>query len=160
VECLSYKAADECLICAERFRLVGKVCSKLNLSDCLYSYDDQTCDVCNGLRSEEDAKLCTLTKFTTTGCLSCKKENEKEVCEACSFGYVMNNSKECVETEGANLGCGVLDSSDKCVSCSYGYYVTSKDSAMPVTCAKSHLYAGVTIINELFMIMLGSFILK
>ena len=57
--------------------------------------------------------------------------------------------------EGANLGCAMMDSNDVCVSCTYGYYVTSKDSATPVTCAKSDRYSGVSRIYGFMLIFLS-----
>ena len=71
-ECHAYKGAAECQVCGPSHRLNDKVCSKLNLTSCLYSTDDVTCDLCDGMRSEDDAKLCTGNACSAIGCMSCK----------------------------------------------------------------------------------------
>ena len=124
-KCLYYVDPNNCLLCFPGFYPNDGKCITLDLKDCISSFDNINCRLCDGLI---DGKKCTGQKCSIENCKSCKIENEKEVCDHCSAGYKLDLFfNTCKVIHELHHGCW-LKKNKKCVSCFYLYYDTSNSS--------------------------------
>ena len=154
--CNQYDSATNCTGCNLMYRKVGDKCEKLTLEHCLYSTDNTACISCDGLHKKDDETLCSGEKCTTENCYTCKTVSDKEECVGCAPGYYIQTDKSCKKLEGANEGCGTIES-EKCKSCMYGYYVNSLSSVDPMTCKQSSRYSSVKIFGVCLWSLLLTF---